>query len=216
MNEQIDFYFDFLSPFSFFANGNLNVIKTNRSIKINYYPVMLAKILAHHEIKAPAEINSKREYLFKTCLRYAKKNNLQFTAPLTHPFNPLYALRLATKECSEDSQINIINLIWEAGWVKGLDIGNPEVLISLLNSNKIDGLALMDKTSEQAIKKALKDNTDRAIALGAFGVPTFIVNDKELFWGNDSISDIFHYLDGKDFLDQNRFNEINTRTSKIF
>jgi 2-hydroxychromene-2-carboxylate isomerase len=92
------FYFDFLSPFSYFA---WHKIKTTHPIEnIELKPVVLAKLLNHVGQKGPGEIDSKREYLFRQCLRIAQKNNIPFLPPKTHPFNPLYALRLATQACA--------------------------------------------------------------------------------------------------------------------
>ena len=42
----------------------------------------------------------------------------------------------------------------------------------------------------------LRRETEGAIALGVFGVPTFIV-DGELFWGDDRVDDLERYLKGE-------------------
>ena len=45
------------------------------------------------------------------------------------------------------------------------------------------------------VKAQLKANTDEAIALGLFGVPTFVVEDK-VFWGLDALPMLRDYLQG--------------------
>jgi 2-hydroxychromene-2-carboxylate isomerase len=50
------------------------------------------------------------------------------------------------------------------------------------------------------VKAQLKANTEEAIARGAFGVPTFCVDDK-LFWGLDALPMLRAYLDGDQWFD---------------
>jgi 2-hydroxychromene-2-carboxylate isomerase len=55
------------------------------------------------------------------------------------------------------------------------------------NTRGIDGERLVDRASEQAIKDRLRANTEEAIAKGAFGSPTIIVNEDRLYFGNDQL-----------------------------
>lgn len=211
--QTIDFYFDFLSPFSFLAWKRFNQV-INENVEINYIPVILGQLLNHHGIKGPGEVDPKREFLFKTCLRIASRERIKLVAPKFHPFNPLYALRLATVACSGQNQKKVIDAIWEAGWSQGQDIGNEEILEKALNENNLPAKELIERSYAKEVKQELKSNTQKAIENQAFGVPTFIVNKKELFWGNDSLNDIKNYLAGKDDLDRELFNEILVKTKR--
>jgi len=57
------------------------------------------------------------------------------------------------------------------------------------------------RTRDPAVKAALREQTENAIARGVFGIPTFIV-EGELFWGNDRVDDVLEALAGKDPLDR--------------
>jgi 2-hydroxychromene-2-carboxylate isomerase len=212
--KKIDFYFDFLSPFSFFAWKNIQADVLGDEIEIHYYPVILGSILNHHGMKGPGEIDSKREYLYKNCLRYATRKGWKFLCPKTHPFNPLYALRLATIECSGELQSKVIDCFWKAGWEDGIDLGNPEELEKALEEAELPAKHLMEKAYEKNVKNALKENTNKAIAIGAFGVPTLFVNNSELFWGNDSLDDVKKYLENKDDLNRELFLQILAKTPR--
>jgi 2-hydroxychromene-2-carboxylate isomerase len=52
---------------------------------------------------------------------------------------------------------------------------------------------LKDGESPEA-KARLRENTERARALGLFGAPSFVVRD-ELFWGNDRLEDALRHAD---------------------
>ncbi|MFZ4715028.1 MAG: 2-hydroxychromene-2-carboxylate isomerase [Bacteriovoracaceae bacterium] len=211
---KIDFYFDFLSPFSFFAWKNLQSGSLGTEVQIHYYPVILGSILNHHGMKGPGEIDPKREYLYKNCLRYAKRKGWNFLCPKTHPFNPLYALRLATLECSGTLQTKVIDCFWKAGWEEGIDLGSPEELEVALRNAGLPAKELMDQCYEKSVKNAVKENTNRAIAVGSFGVPTLLVNESEMFWGNDSLEDVKRYLDGEDDLDRELYLKILAKTPR--
>ena len=49
------------------------------------------------------------------------------------------------------------------------------------------------------IKARLIVNGDKAIAAGAFGVPTFVIND-EVFWGDDAFEMVLDYLENPEML----------------
>lgn len=199
--KELTFYFDFLSPFSYFAWMKLQVVVKELNLKVNYKPVALGPLLNHWQIKGPGEITPKREFLLKQCLRYATKNKIDFTTPKTHPFNSLYALRLALKGTAGDHQEKVIETLWKAGWQKRIDMGEPDELLAVLKEANLPSEELYEKSFNKEAKVELKANIQEAISFGAFGVPSFVV-DGELFWGNDSIEDLKNFILGNDPLDR--------------
>ena len=194
----IDYFFDFLSPYSYFSWKNNNKFINREDISLNIKPVVMGTIFNHWGIKGPGEISAKRYYELKQCFIYAAKENIQFVPPKNHPFNPLYALRLATKTCSGEFQNKIIDILFHNCWAMGHELSEPDDLIKLLNQNNLPGQELIDKTFDRDVKKELKQNTKDAIDDKAFGVPTFSIKDtNEIFWGNDSIVNLNLFLDGK-------------------
>jgi 2-hydroxychromene-2-carboxylate isomerase len=198
--KELNFYFDFLSPFSYFAYLKLKSFSEDLEVKVLYKPVALGPLLNHWQIKGPGEVTPKREFLLKQLLRYAANNNLEFTTPKTHPFNSLYALRLALPGVAGEHQESVIETLWKAGWQKRIDMGDPDELLKVLRENDLPADELYEKSFTKEAKAELKANIHEATAKGAFGVPTFIVND-ELFWGHDSMNDLKDFLEGRDKLD---------------
>lgn len=92
MTASIDWYFDFVSPYSYLGLHRLKDVKP----KINYKPVLFAGLLKHWGQKGPAEIPAKRKWTYRSCDWQARKLGLPFRFPAAHPFNPLPHLRLAT------------------------------------------------------------------------------------------------------------------------
>lgn len=204
--KKTSYFFDFLSPYSFLSWKWFYRQKAQGLADISqfeFYPVTLANIIHAWETKGPAEIAPKREYLMRDCLRYCLANEIEFNPPAL-PFNSLYALRLSLKECSGENQIEVINLFFCAAWEKGLDLGSDEVVRDLLSEAGYPADEWMELVSDRVIRAQLKKNTKMAIEAGVFGLPAFIVREREeeksgeLFWGNDSVSHLTQFLKGED------------------
>ena len=208
--KRLNFYFDFLSPFSYFAWHQL---KDQSDLEIQFKPVALGPLLNHWGIKGPGEVQPKREFLLKQCLRYAAKNNIAFTTPKTHPFNSLYALRLALKSTAGDLQTAVIKTLWEAGWKERIDMGEPEELLHALRTAGLPAEELYEKSFSREAKVELKANIQEAISFGVFGVPSMVVGE-ELFWGNDAVSDLQNYFEGTDPLDRRKLAELLSSTPR--
>jgi 2-hydroxychromene-2-carboxylate isomerase len=212
MTTEVKFYFDFLSPFSYFAWRSLPA-RLPPDCEINFLPVALGPLLNHWGIKGPGEVQPKREFLLKQMLRKSAREGFPFTTPKTHPFNSLYALRLALKEVAGAHQPAVIKTLWLAGWENRIDMGNPDELLVVLREAGLPADELYEKSFSPDAKKALKNNIADAIAYGVFGVPSFVVND-ELFWGEDSLPELISYIQGRDLLDRPKLHELLSQTPR--
>lgn len=208
--KELNFYFDYLSPFSYFA---WNSLKKFQDLNLHYKPVALGPLLNHWGIKGPGEVTPKREFLLKQCLRLSAKNQIDFTTPKTHPFNSLYALRLSLKGVAGELQPKVIEVLWKAGWQSRIDMGEPDELLKVLKDAGLPADELYEKSFSKEAKVELKANIKEAISFGVFGVPTMVTN-KELFWGNDALEDLKNFLDGNDLLDKEKLNKLLASTPR--
>lgn len=193
----VDFWFDFISPYAFFAWLRIRDLAAAHGASLTLRPVLFAGLLEHHGQLGPAEIPSKREHTFKDVARYAVLHGIEVRGPAKHPFNPLTALRCALPVVSGDRQADVIDAIYRAGWSHGADLGDPAQISAALSRAGLDGEALVARAGEPDAKEALKAETSAAIARGIFGVPTCDV-DGELFWGNDRLEYVAMRLRGED------------------
>lgn len=211
--KELNFYFDYLSPFSYFAWMKLTAIEEEFNLKVNYKPVALGPLLNHWQIKGPGEVLPKRIFLLKQCLRYAAFNNIEFTTPKTHPFNSLYALRLSLTGVAGVHQKRVIQTLWQAGWQNRIDMAEPDELLKALAINDLPATELYEKSFTREAKVELKNNIQEALNFGAFGVPSFVIED-ELFWGNDSMNELKNFLSGNDLLDRIKLEDLLSSTPR--
>ena len=93
MTKSIDFYFDFISPYSYLAYKKLNQINKDNKININYKPILLGGLHNLSGITAPAFNERKMKNMRNDCELIASKNNIQFKWNTKFPINSLYLMR---------------------------------------------------------------------------------------------------------------------------
>ncbi len=76
MTKKIDFYFDFISPYSFLAHKK--IINSNDRNKFNYKPILLGGLHNLGGITAPAFNERKMKNMKNDCNLIAKKNKINF------------------------------------------------------------------------------------------------------------------------------------------
>jgi 2-hydroxychromene-2-carboxylate isomerase len=188
-------YFDFISPFAYLHSRQLAAL--DGLVELEPRPVLLAAMLSHWGQKGPAEIPGKRVYTYRYLCWLSKQRGIAFRMPATHPFNPLPYLRLAIAAGCER---RAIDAIFAALFTTGEDPASPAMFERL--TREIGVRDAQAAVASPAVKDALKRNTDEAIAAGAFGVPTMVI-DGELFWGEESLGMARDYLrDGAGFMDE--------------
>jgi 2-hydroxychromene-2-carboxylate isomerase len=173
-----DWYFDFVSPFSYLQSELLPQLE--RSLRIRYRPVLFAALLEAHGHKGPAEIPAKRRFTYRHVVWQARRLGIPLKFPAAHPFNPLPLLRLAiVADCAPEAVRRIFRFVWRDGRLGDLPIEWAELMAEL----RLPGAEA--RIVDQEVKDALRRNTDEAIARGVFGVPMLAIGE-ELFWGVDA------------------------------
>ena len=185
MTKSIDFYFDFISPYSYLAHKKINSIKKKKSTPFNYKPILVGGLHNLQGITAPAFIKPKLKHMVSDCILIAKKNNFDFIWNSKFPINSLNIMR-GYLSINANLKDLYLNLIFDAYWKDNLDVSNEEVLKTLLNKSKIDLDSFFLGIKDHKIKDELKNVTQNAHDKEIFGAPTFIVNNK-IFWGQDRL-----------------------------
>ncbi|HJU22627.1 MAG TPA: 2-hydroxychromene-2-carboxylate isomerase [Casimicrobiaceae bacterium] len=179
-----DWYFDFVSPFSYLQCERLQ----QHANIVRPHPVLFGAILDAIGQKGPAEIPAKRVFTYRFVVWRAKALGIPLRFPHAHPFNPLPLLRLAIACDSRfDAITRIFRFVWREGRVPDLPIEWAELAHDL---GVQDAHA---RIADPEVKSALRDETDKAIARGVFGVPTLAIGS-ELFWGLDATDMALAYM----------------------
>ena len=182
MIKLIDFYFDFISPYSYLAYKKLNNFN---NINVNYKPILLGGLHKLGGITAPAFNGRKMKNMKNDCELIAKKNNIEFKWNNKFPINSLSLMRgylVIDAKLKKKYFDNCFNAYWK----DDIDISNEENLSKVLEKCEVDINFFNESIKQQKIKDELKELTNDAFEMDIFGAPTFVVN-KKLFWGQDRL-----------------------------
>jgi 2-hydroxychromene-2-carboxylate isomerase len=186
MIRSFDFYFDFVSPYSFLAHKEIKKIERKEQVKIKYNPILLGGLHNLHGIKAPAFIPAKAKHMIRDCKLIAERNNVRFRFNSYFPIRSLNLMRgvLVAEEDNVKSYYidNIFNTIWQ----DGLNMNDEIIVQKVLKNINVNPKTFFLRSSSSSIKESLRRKTSDAYEKGIFGAPTFVVNDK-IFWGQDRI-----------------------------
>ena len=185
MTKSIDFYFDFISPYSFIAHKKIKYLNQNNKLNIKYKPILLGGLHNLGGITAPAFNERKMKNMKNDCNLIAAKNNIEFKWNDKFPINSLYLMRgyiSIDQNCKE----KYLDICFDAYWKDNIDISHNESLDKILKKSQIDKEFFFKKINEKKIKYELKKFTSDAFEIDIFGAPTFIVNEK-IFWGQDRL-----------------------------
>ena len=186
MIKSFDFYFDFISPYSFLAHKEIIKIEKKNSIKIKYKPILLGGLHNLHGIKAPAFIPAKAKHMIRDCKLIAEKNKIKFKFNSYFPIKSLNLMRGVIIAEEDDFQRFYIDKIFEAIWRDGLNMNDQNIVDKVIKNIEINPKTFFLRSSSQSIKTLLKKKTNDAFDKGIFGAPTFVINNK-MFWGQDRL-----------------------------
>jgi 2-hydroxychromene-2-carboxylate isomerase len=186
MIKPFDFYFDFISPYSFLAHKEVRKIENKVGIKIRYKPMLLGGLHNLHGIKAPAFIPAKAKHMVRDCKLIAQRNNVKFKFNAYFPIKSLNLMRgvlVAEEDNIKNYYIdNIFNTIWQ----DGLNMNDDIIVQKILKNLNVNPKTFALRTASSSIKDSLRKKTSEAYEKGIFGAPTFVSNNK-VFWGQDRI-----------------------------
>ena len=185
MNKTFDFYFDFISPYSYLAYKKLNLIDKEKKIKINFKPMLLGGLHKLGGITAPAFNKLKLKNMKIDCELVAKKNNIEFYWNSKFPINSLYLMRGYLVINDQLKKIYFDNC-FDDYWKNNIDLSKKENFEKILKKTGLIKENFFDNIDELKIKDELKKLTSDAFNKDIFGAPTFVVNNK-IFWGQDRL-----------------------------
>ena len=185
MTKSFDFYFDFISPYSFLAYKKLKLLNKNNNININYKPILLGGLHKLGDITAPAFNERKMKNMKNDCELVAKKNTIEFKWNSKFPVNSLYLMR-GYLVLNNELKKKFFDLCFDAYWKDNIDLSDKNNLEYILDNCSINKDSFFKEIQDQKIKDELKQLTENAFKKDIFGAPTFVVNN-QIFWGQDRL-----------------------------
>ena len=185
MTKSVEFYFDFISPYSYLAYKKLKFLDYKNKINIIFKPILLGGLHKLGGITAPAFNKHKMKNMKNDCELVAKKNNIEFKWNDKFPVNSLQIMR-GYLSINNELKEKFFDLCFDSYWKENIDLSNSVNIENILNKCSIDKKKFFKDIENQKIKDELKKFTNDAFEKDIFGAPTFVVNNK-IFWGQDRL-----------------------------
>jgi len=197
MARRLEFFFDYGSPYSYLADTQLPALRERSGCEIVYRPMLLGGVYKATGNRSPAmePIEAKRRYGALELQRWVAYYGVPFRSNPHFPIDTLRLMRVAHGAQRAGVFERFHAAVYPAFWQRGLDLGDPAVLGGALADAGLDADALLASADDPEVKQALRATTDEAIARGAFGAPTFYVED-EMFFGADRLPFVLRALQG--------------------
>jgi 2-hydroxychromene-2-carboxylate isomerase len=195
------FMFDFGSPNAFLSHEAIPAIEARIGVKFEYVPILLGGIFKATNNKSPAEtlagVKNKPGFNALETERFIKRFNVKpYIWNPFFPVNTLNLMRAAIAAQFEGVFETYVDAAFHHMWVEPKKMDDPEVAAKALTASGLDGAKLLARAQDADVKAKLIENTQTAVARGAFGSPTFFVG-KEIFFGKEQLREVEEMVLGK-------------------
>ncbi len=189
MAKQVEYFFDFVSAYSYVGHKAVLQMIERTGAELVVRPMFLGGVMAATGNRPPGMVAAKGAYLTKDLARCCKRYDITMHMNPHFPMDTKGLTRAAIGLAGDpETQAKFINAAFNICWndPRGIDPNDPQALGAALTEAGFDAAQIMALATADENKTALKTNTNEAVERGAFGAPTFFVND-EMFFGHDRL-----------------------------
>jgi 2-hydroxychromene-2-carboxylate isomerase len=183
---QVTFYYDYGSPASYLAWTQLPALCARHGAELDCRPILIGGLFKITGNRSPVTVEAKGEWFFKDMARFAERYGVTFRKNPHFIINSLPLMRGALWAKAEGRLEDYDRTMFEACWVEGRDLNDPDVIMATLRAGGFDAEAIASAIQTDSIKKRLIEVTQEAADQGIFGVPSMIVAG-ELHFGQDRL-----------------------------
>jgi 2-hydroxychromene-2-carboxylate isomerase len=194
MAKTFEFLFDVGAPNGYLVHKIMPAFATETGATPVYVPVLIGGLFKATGNRPPlmryADSPAKWAYEQREFDRFVRANGISAYRLNPHfPVNTLLAMRGAVAAARAGVLMPYVDATMAAMWEDGAKLDEPDVLTTVLDAAGLDGAALVAAAGDADVKAELAANTERAVARGAFGIPTFFVGE-EIFWGKERLAQV--------------------------
>ena len=189
MSRTLEFFFDYGSPYSYLADTQLAGLVERTGAELVYRPMLLGAVFKATGNQSPMmePVEAKRAYGGVEMRRFIAHYGAPFQMNPHFPINTVPIMRACHAAMKRGVFDRFHAAVYPAFWAQGKNVGDEATFVGVLDEAGLDGRAIVAAASDDDVKQALRATTDEAVSRGAFGAPTFFVDD-EMFFGADRLA----------------------------
>lgn len=181
----IDFYFDFISPFGFFASLRIDELAAKYALAANWHSMLIGvSVVKVMGMKPLLEVPLKGPYIARDARRYARRHGIALARdPGATPVDPRPAGRAYNwlMQYRPEAARPFAQRVFAAYWLQGRDISVPAVVLEIAGEVGLAGAQIAEGIASKEAGRLLRSNVEASLARGVFGSPFFIVGDEPFF-----------------------------------
>lgn len=195
MANPIDFYFDFSSPYGYFASAKIEELAARHGRSVMWRPILLGAVFKITGQQPLPTIPLKGSYASHDLARSARLFGVPYRTPSKFPVAGQVPSRAFYWVSGKDAVLakKLAQALYHAYFAEDRDISSPEITASVAARLGLEKDQVLQALNDPAVKERLKTEVDAAIGRGVFGSP-FIIVDKEPFWGSDRLDQVEKWL----------------------
>jgi len=193
----IDFYFDFLSSYGYFASLRIEEIGARHGRSVRWHCMLLGvAVMKVMGLKPLLETPLKNDYVLRDVARYQRRHGLEMARKVSDPMmDPRPAARAFcwVKRQHPGVEGAFARALFDRYWRLGHDLSLNDEIGALAGPLGLDQGALVAGVESDAARTDLRDAVTASLDRGVFGSP-FVIVDGEPFWGSDRLEQIDDWL----------------------
>ncbi|HJS32585.1 MAG TPA: 2-hydroxychromene-2-carboxylate isomerase [Alphaproteobacteria bacterium] len=195
MPAAVDFYFDFSSPYGYFASTRIDELAARHGRHTTWRPILLGPVFKAVGTSPLVSYPIKGRYVAHDFARFARLLGVPFAMPANFPFGAVAASRAFywIDDRDKAQAKAFAQAVFRAGLGEGGDVTPVETVANLAAKAGVDRAALLAALADPTVKQRLVGEVDHAMQRGVFGSPTVVV-DGEMFWGADRLDQVDRWL----------------------
>lgn len=190
----IEYYFSFISLWSYIGSRRLRVLAKENNAKIIYKPINLMHIFSiSGGLPVKQRSTQRQAYRLVEMERWRRVRDVPIVQhPKYYPADPSLAHRVflaAIEEVGHDNESvqEFARRGLETVWANESDIADPAVIVALANDVGLEGSRLLERAkTEKELSEKEEALTKEAVTKNFFGAPIYLYRD-EPFWGQDRL-----------------------------
>ena len=197
MAAPIAFYFDFISPYGYFASRQVEALAARHGRTVDWRPMLLGvAVLKVMGLKALLDTPLKGDYVRRDVLRQARRLGIplgrDLNASVGNPLPPARAFYWV-KQHHPQLAAPLAHALFHAFWAEGRDLSTPEAVAAIALPAGLEPAAVITGATSDEAATLLRNAVAASIQAGIFGSPTLVV-DGEPFWGSDRLREVDEWL----------------------
>ncbi len=186
MTKIIEFYFDFSSPYGYFASFKIDSLAKKFDRLAVWKPILIGAAFGQTGAKPLIDVPIKGDYCRHDWQRMSEHMDVPWVLPDPFPIAAVAPGRVFYWLSDQDSALakSYANAIYAAYFSEGRNISDSAIAADIASELGVERKTVLAALQDGAVKERFKMETNTAIKQGVFGSP-FIVVDGEGFWGSD-------------------------------